>query len=229
VIPDWLIRRALALTLGIGGGYTAHLIMSENAWAVGSSLGVDDTVWLAIVVAFSGTLSPVLLSYLTNRNRRAERKEDYDRQDAVAAQAAEAARLLAEQQTDIARKVRENAVMASRATEEVAAKADEAARLLLDENRKVADRADQTIEKLDIIHTLVNSNMTAAMKAEMDATVRELALMREIVAMKKTSGQEPSVETLAAIEATGAKIAELSASLSDRIEATKAAAKSGES
>jgi hypothetical protein len=27
LIPDWLIRRMIALTLGIGGGYTAYLVM----------------------------------------------------------------------------------------------------------------------------------------------------------------------------------------------------------
>jgi hypothetical protein len=83
--------------------------------------------------------------------------------------------------------------------------------------------AAATNGKLDIIHTLVNSNMTAAMQAELDAIRRELAMMREVVALNLAAGREPTVETLAAIEATEAKITKLSSQLAEREAAARRA------
>jgi len=140
-----------------------------------------ENVWIALIVAVTSMVSPLLLAALTNRHRHKEKLEDYARQD------------------------------------EVAAKAAEAARLLLAANERVAETAKVTNGKLDVIHTLVNSNMTAAMQAELDATIREHAMMIEVVALKQSAGHEPSVTSLAAIEATERKIAELQAALRDRL------------
>ena len=52
-----------------------------------------DAVWVALIVAVIG---PALLSWLTGRQRRAERREDYERQDAVAAKVEEAAQAAAD-------------------------------------------------------------------------------------------------------------------------------------
>ncbi len=49
---------------------------------------------IGAVVALASTLSPIIQSVISSRQRRKEKAEDYARQDAVAAQAAEAARLL---------------------------------------------------------------------------------------------------------------------------------------
>jgi type II secretory pathway pseudopilin PulG len=99
----------------------------------------------------------------------------------------------------------------------VAQKAAEAAKLLLAANERVAANAVQTMSKLDDIHTLVNSNLTTAMRAELDATTRELAVMSELIDLKRASGHEPSVDAMAAIKATKAKVSELSAVLKDRL------------
>jgi replicative DNA helicase len=148
-----------------------------------------NSLLIALVVAVIG---PIILSWLNGRQRKAEKILDWARQDDVAAEA-------------------------KRQQGEVAAQAAEAARLLLAENKKVAHTAAETNEKLDVIHTLVNSNMTAAMQSEYDATVRELAMMREVVALKKAAGEQPSPEAVAAIDATEQKIAQLAAELSDRL------------
>ena len=142
--------------------------------------------WLAVIAAVtSGTISPLLLSMLTNRQRRRDKLEDWARQDAVAAQAAAAAELL------------------------------------LAANERVASGTKVTNDKLDVIHTLVNSSMTAAVQAEHDATVRELAMMREVVALHRAAGREVSGESLAAIAATESKIAELKTTLADRLAQSK--------
>ena len=73
------------------------------------------------------------------------------------------------------------------------------------------------------IHMLVNSNLTASIHAELDATIREVAMMREVIALKRAAGHEPSDEAAQAVAATDARIAELRASLGDRLRATEAA------
>lgn len=164
---------------------------------------MQDSIAIALVGAASGIISPLLLALLINRNRRAEKQEDYKRQDDVATQAAEAAKLLAARQDD------------------AAAKAAEAATLLLAANERVAKDTKITNGKLDVIHGLVNSNMTAAMQAELDARRENLALLLEVVEMKRAAGHEPNSETLLLIGAAKGKIAELEAGLSDRLKQSK--------
>jgi hypothetical protein len=71
--------------------------------------------------------------------------------------------------------------------------------------------------KLNTIHTLVNSNMTASMQAELDATMRELAMMHEVIDLKRVAGHEPTPGALDAITFTEGKIADLRARLDDRL------------
>ncbi len=74
--------------------------------------------------------------------------------------------------------------------------------------------------QLERIHTLVNSNLTASMRAELDATIREVAMMREVIALNEAAGREPSAEAIQAVEATDIRIAELRASIDDKLVAT---------
>jgi hypothetical protein len=96
------------------------------------------------------------------------------------------------------------------------AREDAVAARLLAANERVARGTRITGEKLDVIHELVNSSLEAALRGERDANVATLAFMREVVALKRLNGHEPGVETLAAIEALGNRIAELNAMLADR-------------
>jgi len=70
--------------------------------------------------------------------------------------------------------------------------------------------------KLKVIHALVNSNMTAHMQSELEATVRELAMMREVARLHEEAGRDPTEETRSAIDLTQARVAELRAVLGDR-------------
>jgi anion-transporting ArsA/GET3 family ATPase len=107
----------------------------------------------------------------------------------------------------------------------VADKAAEAATLLLAENKRVAATAEKTNEKLDVIHILVNSNMTAAMQSELDATVREAAMMREVMRLNKSAGQAPTTAATDALAETDKRIAKLRAELHDRLKQTVVAEK----
>lgn len=160
-------------------------------------------VWVALIVAVAAMAGPLLLARQQNK-----------RQDQIAAQAAKAAELL---KADNKR---------------VADQAAEAARLLLAANERVAaqtamaDRATQG--QLREIHGLVNSNLTAAMRAEYEAVVQQQVVMQELVDLRAEIGREPSEEALTAISAIKTRVAELGANLNDRLEATKAAEKQSE-
>lgn len=161
-----------------------------------------EAVWLAVVAAVVG---PLLLAHLQGRQRMQEKMEDWRRQDVVAERAAEVAQKLLTKQ------------------EETAAKTREAASLLVKNNEVVAKTARVTNEKLDVIHTLVNSNMTAALQAELDATRAQTVLMRELISFKVAQGQEPSKDASAALQLLEEKVQKLAANLADRLQQTKVA------
>lgn len=139
---------------------------------------------LAVTTAFT---APLYLARRIDRQHREDRDADWARQDMVAAQAAEAAELLLQNQ------------------------------------RAVANSTAETNSQLHVIHTLVNSNMTAAMQAEVDATNREEVMMREVMALNTAAGREITPVALAALSKTQAKIAELEAALADRLKQTNIA------
>jgi hypothetical protein len=194
---------------------------------------------VAIVVPLVGVLAvgllvPVFLLSRTERHRqedneRADRlhREDRDaewaRQDEVAEKAAQAGRDLAAAQQRIADQAAETASLLLARQEQtvktqqhVARQAAEAAALLLANNERVAATANGIQNQLGEIHTLVNSNMTAEMQARYDGTKRELAVMRELMELKRAGGLQPTPDVLAAIEATETSLNELDAALADR-------------
>lgn len=196
------------------------------------------TVVLALTVAIT---APLILNLLTSRQARTMRKEDWERQDAVA----RAAKAEADHQKEVADEARDMlaaSVAASTAraedaarilaarTEEAATQAAKAAALLLAAQRDTIDRTNEvarlaalnvatTDAQLKQIHTLVNSEMTAARQAELDQTRITLIMLRKVVAMDKANGREPEPEDLEAIITTGARITELQAILADRLAA----------
>jgi len=198
------------------------------------SSAVVSLIALICVAVFSSITAPLILAHRTEKMHRDDRLADYERQDLVAAKAAQAARDLAESQREIAQVAAEAARLllakqeeTVRAQQDVAAQAAEAARLLLANNERVARTQTETNGKLDVIHTLVNSNMTAAMQSEFDAVTRELAMMREVASLKQAAGHKPDAATLAAIEATEARLHELDANLADRKRAQDNVGKQG--
>jgi urease gamma subunit len=149
---------------------------------------------VAAVIVCAATVALVLLVRTTNRERREDRKLDLKRQDAVAEQA-----------------------------REVAEQARETASLLVQSNERFAAVARTTNSKLDTIHGLVNSNLTAAMLAELGATEAGLALMRELTDDREARGIKPSPEAKARIIATEKRINDLKAQVRDRQDADRTA------
>jgi hypothetical protein len=167
---------------------------------------VDSTAGVAVTgIIAASIVGPTLLSVLTARQRRNERREDYARQDAVAAAAEE-------------REARQEA-----AAREVAVQAAEAAELLLAAQRATTARTDEvarvaaesaarTDGKLNQIHELVNSTLTGAMQSQLVAMEAQLAMIRR---------WQP--DETGEINVLAEAVAELRAKLADRAKQTEVA------
>jgi hypothetical protein len=129
-------------------------------------------LWAALVVAVVG---PLLLSWLNNRNAMQIKRQDWERQDEVAARV------------------------------EAVAKA-------------AAVNAANVDTQLKQIHTLVNSDMTAARQSELIAVEAHLATLRRNVA---THG-EPSDDEQTVMDNLSARADELRSILADRLAQQKA-------
>jgi hypothetical protein len=155
-----------------------------------------------VIIALMATVvSPSLLAWFTNRQRRAEKQQDWDRQDEVARQ----------QKEDEERKT-EAAEEAARLNEErqdrIEKQAQEAARLLVESNKAISDTAGVIIGKVDDVHDLVNSDLTKAKESDLSAERGKLVMMKEIVRLNQEAGRDPSAETLGEIEFSQHKINE---------------------
>lgn len=85
----------------------------------------------------------------------------------------------------------------------------------------VSDKARLEVQKgveakLETIHKLVNSNLTAALQAEYDARSAELVTLIELTELKAASGKPALGETVSRIAATRTAVAKLKAVLEAR-------------
>jgi hypothetical protein len=147
-----------------------------------------DTVWISLIVAASGMASPLLLSGLTNRQRKLERQEDYARQDQVAAKAREAAELLVESNRHVAESsakiqtqlgqihVLVNSNMTTAMKNELAARKDSYALLNEAVDLKRAAGAEPSITTLDQI------SIAGVQIAELEAQLADRLKTERIVA-----------------------------------------------
>ena len=184
---------------------------------------MDPAVIVTLVISVAGVIfasitAPLILAHRTERMHREDQLSDYQRQDAVAKAAAETARAAAEQVRDVAAQAAEAATVLQAAQAESIRRTDEVARLAEQQAAQAAGQLSDANSKLDVIHGLVNSAMTAALTSELDALVTSLAMMREVMDLKKSGGREPTAEAVIALQATEAKIAELRATIADRLE-----------
>lgn len=122
-----------------------------------------------------------------------------------------------------AKQLRESKAQDYARQDAVAAKAAEAAELLLAANERVARQTLEASAKLDQIHELVNSNLSAQMMEAHAALLQQAVLMREVVALHKASGRNASSSAMEAIHIIESRAAELGAQLNDRAKATRIA------
>lgn len=162
--------------------------------SVGSAIPALPLIAAAFIVGLFGFLGAAAPVWLTNRQRRRERAED---------------------RADQAR-VRATAEATAGKVDAVVAKTDTATDRIAEAAAAAQQASTATLGKLAEIHTLVNSNLTEAVQGELDSCERELASLKELVALRQTLGQEASLDAIAKVKETEQRILKLRAKLEDR-------------
>jgi hypothetical protein len=81
---------------------------------------------------------------------------------------------------------------------------------------RTAEELAKVVAQGEAIHSLVNSNLTEAKAEALDWAERNAALMREMFALLRAGGREPTPEALAVLDATAQRVASLRAEMTDR-------------
>jgi len=176
----------------------------------------DQIVTIAVIGAVSagiGVGSTILMNFMNNR-ARAKDNADKAKADAAALVAANARLDVIDRRAREDRdEVKRQAAAAAALLRENTARVEEATR---EATKTLASATKTTNDKLDVLHTLTNSNYTAAKVAELAATERELAMMHLVAEMSRSAGREPTAKALAAIDATESRVVELRDEIAER-------------
>ncbi len=164
---------------------TIVIILVTPAGAQVSPDVSNNAVWVAVIAAIPVMLTGPLIAWMNERSRRKDREEDRIERAAVA------------------RRAEERGEKANETVKRVAANTAETVLTAKDTNQRLVAVAKTT----GIIHTLVNSQLTASKQNEFDSITRELILLME---------KAPSEKVTAAIAKAEAALAELRAVLADR-------------
>jgi len=162
---------------------------------------MDSAIIIASFAFITAATTPLIQSYI----RRQDKKADYLRQDEVAERA----------KTDNAKLLESQ--------EKLASQNNETARLLVQSNEKSDHRSDVQDAKLDQIHTLVNSNLTAEMQARLVTLRSFLDVSLKYALHPPTMGEAELAELASSIADTRSEIAKLAAQLEDRLQQTQVA------
>jgi hypothetical protein len=85
--------------------------------------------------------------------------------------------------------------------------------------RLAAERDTRMAEQLKDIHTLVNSDMTAARQSELDQTRLVLTMTEKVIALDEAAGRAASASDLEAVATAKDRVEELRVMLADRLAA----------
>lgn len=171
-----------------------------------------EVIYLALIAAGQLLAVTVLQGILVERKeqkaaaiRRAERAEDYARQDLVAERAA----LVAKEATEDRERMTKAQTKAIAGTQEVA-------RLVAESHETVQKHLSSLSDQAVKIHILVNSDMTAALTNERDQAKLTLDALQRVQALSVKLGIAVRTYEIEAIERTQTRIAELDVILVER-------------
>jgi len=158
---------------------------------------MDPAVIVTLVISVAGVIfasitAPLILAHRTERMHREDQLSDYQRQDKVAREAKEAAALVAAE--------------LQKSTE----MAQESARV---QQGKLDDLSAQTQR----IHTLVNSDMTAARQEELDQAESLIVVLQRVIQLARDKGLMPDPSDVDALERTQRRRDQLELILADRL------------
>jgi hypothetical protein len=156
------------------------------------SASIFSLIAVAVVAVFTSITAPLILARRTERLSREDKLAEYQRQDEVAKLAAATAAASLAQQVAAAEEARQR---------------DEAAAVLLGRINAQADR----------IHTLVNSDMTAARQEELDQAEATIIVLERVLRVARLKGIGPEPEDVEALEAARTRRDKLEQILADRL------------
>ncbi len=154
---------------------------------------MDPAVIVTLVISVAGVIfasitAPLILAHRTERMHREDMLSDYQRQDKVAAAAAAAA-----------------------------VAAQEAARLAQQQAADAAAKLDDLSAQTQRIHTLVNSDMTAARQEELDQAESLIVVLNRVIQLARDKGIMPDPSDVDALERTQHRRDQLELILADRL------------
>ncbi len=178
-----------------------------------------DTLTITLIAAIAGapagimaTLTPIILARMASRERHLIRSEDRAERELVARRVAEAtaasaraAGIAQQSQEDTARRL-----MASNAK-------------LASDTETAALIGEKTLRTVQVVHTLVNSDLTKALRGQLEATEAQLALMRQIVEGRESPDEERTKLAMSIIHKLEIRITELKHTLTTRSRDAEAA------
>ena len=171
-----------------------------------------------ILVVFGSVTAPLILAYLNGRQQRKAQRADWDRQDEVAAKAEKAQEELAKSQKQIASQAAEAAKLLVDAQAETIRRSDEVATLAAERDAIQSAKLGQIEAQAKRIHTLVNSDMTAARQSERDQTVAMAAVLRRVIGLAESRGQNADLSDVEALRVAEDRVHTLDGILADRLQ-----------
>jgi len=154
---------------------------------------VDPAVVVTLVVSVAGVIfasitAPLILAHRTERMHREDQLADYQRQDKVAREAA--------------------AAVAAAQAAAVAAQA---------QAREASGKLDDLSAQTQRIHTLVNSDMTAARQEELDQAESLIVVLQRVIQLARDKGVMPDPADVDALTRTQRRRDQLELILADRL------------
>jgi len=129
--------------------------------------------------------------------------------------------MVAERAASVARSASECARAAIDTQNRVAMEVLSSNKEVTEVTKAAAQTGEKTLRTVQVVHTLVNSDLTDVLGALLSATTSQLMLMKEVNAIKKTSGMPEDSSADEFIQQLEHKVGELKKLLGDR--ANKAA------
>jgi hypothetical protein len=173
-----------------------------------------------IAVLAIAVLAPIIVAiYMANRvdkRHREDRAADWQREDEK-----EAKRLKAAE--EVAARAETAASDLAASQKKIADQAAVAAELLVASNERAAANAELTLGKLDQIdkqakriHTLVNSDMTAARQEQLDQIRITVTVLKRVIDLAAKNGIKPDKQDVESLARAESRVAELESILADR-------------
>jgi hypothetical protein len=146
---------------------------------------------VVVLVFIAAVVGPAIIARVIVKSLSEARREDWSRQDQVAARVEAVREAVIESDAQVARVAAENNAAVS--------------------------------SKLEQIHTLVNSELTASQERALRADRASLQALKEVVALKAERGLDPDPESLVAIEDAQRRVDKLAHELEHKAEQTRVA------